>query len=161
MEDIIRNYKGANLTNAKRELRNPKFGKGRDEDGNPIVDWSQLQNADKDGFDITNEEDNGNYIIKDYALPSGTKIIRYGEEYGRYTAPKGTDYNNLSLPYVKETVPYYEYEVVERLRVQVKCVVDRGRVAPGFDSPGGAVQFRHHISIYKSVKAGILKRTYP
>ena len=38
------------------------------------------------------------------------------------------------------------------------CLVDKGIVAPGFDSPGGAVQYFHPITIRESIKRGLLER---
>ena len=42
--------------------------------------------------------------------------------------------------------------------IEVVCMVDMGIVAPGFDSPGGAVQYFHPITIRESIKRGFLKR---
>lgn len=152
----MRNFRGEVITGPRR-LKRLEFGTGKNDSlGNPEVDWSLLsKEADEHGFDKTNLESNGKYFIE-IVLPAGTIIIRYGTESGYFTAPEGTDYDKLALPYVKETVPYYEYVVSKK--ISVTCVVDKGKVAPGFDSEGGAIQYYHHQSILRSVRAGILER---
>lgn len=153
----MKNFRGEILT-GPRQLKRPEYGTGKvDSLGDPIPDWSLLsKEADEDGFDKTNREKNGKYIIE-IELPQGTIIIRYGKESGKFTAPQGTDYEKLAMPYKKETVPYYEYKVIAK-NLHVRCVVQKGRVAPGFDSGGGAIQYCHNMSIYESVKNGVLER---
>ena len=90
-------------------------------------------------------------------LPRGTEIIRYGGEMGYYSTPAETQYEELSLPYIKETVEYHRYRVNAKYLV-LTCVVEKGRVAPGFGSPGGAVQYLHPISILESVNRHFLVR---
>ena len=80
--------------------------------------------ADKDGFDIRNIEKNKKYKIE-IELPYGTILIRYGNETGRFSAPKGTKYEDLALPYVKNTVEYNEYKVIAT-GIKVICVVEKG-----------------------------------
>lgn len=154
---MMKNFRGEILV-GPRQLKKPEYGTGEVNDlGEPIPDWSLLsEEADKHGFDKTNQESNGKHIIE-IELPPGTIIIRYGNESGKYTAPQGTDYENLSMPYKKETVPYYEYKVVAK-SLHVTCVVQKGKVAPGFDSKGGAIQYYHNTTIYESIKKGILER---
>ena len=55
------------------------------------------------------------------------------------------------------TFTYNEYRVIAN-NIEVVCMVDMGIVAPGFDSPGGAVQYFHPITIRESIKRGFLKR---
>lgn len=153
----MRNFRGEIITGPRR-LKKPEYGTGKiDGAGDPEVNWSYLsKEADEHGFDKSNLESNGKYIIE-IELPPGTVIIRYGKESGKYTAPDGTDYEKLALPYVKETVPYYKYKVSTN-SLRVTCIVIQGRVAPGFGSPGGAVQYCHRLTILQSVRAGILAR---
>lgn len=153
----MKNFKGEIITGPRR-LKKPEYGTGKiDTLGDPEVDWSFLsKEADVHGFDITNLESNGKYVIE-IELPPGTIIIRYGRESGKYTAPEGTDYEKLAMPYVKETVPYYKYKVISK-NVLVTCVVEKGKVAPGFDSDGGAIQYYHRLTIFQSVREGILER---
>ena len=152
-----KNYKGDNISGPK-VLEKPEYGTGRhNKNGEPEVNWDYLSEyADNDGFDIRNDEGNGEYKIF-VALPKGTKIIRYGHEEGSFTAPVGTPYENLALPYVKETVEYNEYKVIAD-QVTVECKVCKGKVAPGFSSDGGAIQYKHPITIRASIKERILER---
>ena len=98
----------------------------------------------------------GRYKFKT-TLPFGTRLLRYGNEIGHFTAPKGTLYEQLSLPYKRETVEYHEYEVIADGLV-VTCIVEKGIAAPGFGLPGGAIQYLHEESIQRSVRKNILKR---
>lgn len=153
----MKNYKGE-IISGKKQLINPKYGTGKiDRHGQPIVDWSYLSiHADKDGFDTRNIESNGKYKIN-ITLPYGSIIIRYGNEAGNFTAPQGTEYEKLALPYVKDTVEYNEYRVISA-NLPITCIVEKGKVAPGFDSAGGAIQYLHPITIRESVKKGLLER---
>lgn len=152
-----RNYKGE-IINSPKMLNQPEYGTGKcNRYGEPEINWKYLSEyADDDGFDIRNKEDNGNYKIF-VSLPQGTKIIRYGNEEGSYTAPIGTPYENLALPYVKGTIEYNEYKVIAD-KLTVECKVCKGRVAPGFGSEGGAIQYKHPITIRASIRQRILER---
>lgn len=149
---MAKNYKGEELFDKPRKLTDVKFGSGRIGAFGPEVNWNLVtqcnNNADEDGFDIR-------YEISECVLPAGTKIIRYGNEIGRYTAPIGTTYEMLSLPYVKETIEYHEYNVVEPTKV--KCEVSKGIVASAFGQVGGGVQYKHQKSIAKLLEEGVLK----
>jgi len=146
------------LISGVKKLKSPEYGTGEiDMYGQPVVDWSKLSEyADKNGFDKRNIEKNGKYIIE-MRLPRGTEIIRYGSEMGHFTAPVGTSYEQLALPYEKETVEYHKYRITARFLL-VTCIVEKGIVAPGFGSPGGGVQFLHPITIRESIKKHYLKR---
>lgn len=153
----MKNYKGETISGI-RQLKRPEYGTGKtNRFGQPAVNWSCLSKyADDDGFDIRNRELNGKHTV-DFTLPYGSVIIRYGSEIGRFSAPKGTAYERLSLPYVPESIEYNEYKVIAD-NVRIKCLVEKGIVAPGFDSEGGAVQYLHPIMIRESVKKGMLER---
>ena len=158
-DEILRNYKG-DIINGIPVLRNPKYGTGKfritEYGAVPLVDWSQLKDADKDGFDLNHREEGNKYKIE-VRLPFGTKLLRYGTEGGRFTAPLGTPYERLSLPYEKETVEYHEYVVIAD-GIDVICIVEKGIVAQGFDSIGGAVQYVHHGTIEEAIKNNALDR---
>lgn len=115
--------------------------------GKPVVNWNHpsISYADENGFDIRNLEENGEYIDKEYILPKGTLLCRYGLEGGMFTTYKGTDFTLLGLPWKEETVPYYEYEVIADA-VHVRLIVEKGKVAPAFNG-GGGVQFLHYHPI--------------
>ncbi len=156
MMDVIKNDKGYEISGIK-ELISPEYGTGRFyKDGNPEVDWSHLQNADVNGFDVTNTEGNGDYIIE-INLPRNSHIIRYGGDLGHFTAPKGTKYEELSMPYKKDSVEYNEYVVISD-NITVFCRVTKGKVAPGFNSSGGAVQYFHKKNIRRCIRNKELKK---
>ena len=113
--------------------------------------WELISFGDQFGFDVRRYDS----LVWNYILPVGTRICRYGSISGRFSTDPGTEYNRLSLPYTEKSMPYHEY-IVEG-ECQVKCVVDKGIVAPGFSSPGGAIQYMHHIPIDEALKTGILK----
>lgn len=153
MEDRV-NYKGEEITGIP-ELRKPEYGTGKNyPDGSPIPDWKQVINGDGHGFDKGHVEPNGKHTMK-VVLPKHTRLIRYGKNDGSYTAPKGTEYEQLSLPYVKESVYYHEYEVIAD-SITVTAIVDRGRVARGFDHPGGGIQYFHPYTMIQSYKLGLI-----
>ena len=153
----IRNDKGIIIDGIK-ELQKKEYGTGKfHQNGEPIVNWKLLSDfADDNGFDIRNIEHNNEYKM-DIKLPYGTIIIRYGNETGVFSAPKGTKYEDLALPYIKDTVEYNEYKVIAH-NVNVTCKVVKGKVAPGFASNGGAIQYMHPISIKESIRRKLLKR---
>lgn len=68
---------------------------------------------------------------------------------------KRVEYENLGLPYVKETIEYHEFKVTEDLSVD--CRVVKGLVAPKFQSKGGAIQFMHRQSVRLECEDGYLQ----
>ena len=153
----MKNYNGEAISGIP-QLKKAEYGTGKtDRFGWPVVNWNYLSaHADNHGFDTRNTENNGKHIIK-YILPYGSIIIRYGRDTGYYSAPKGTSYDRLSLPYIPESLEYNEYKVVAD-NLYIICIVDKGSVAPGFDSEGGAIQYLHPFTIKESVKKGMLER---
>ncbi len=120
--------------------------------------WKEfIQFGDDFGFDVRYKDSNGRYIEK-IVLPIGKKVVRYGNDIGSFTTDENTDYTLLSLPYTEQSLPYHEYIVTGEC--EVLCYVDKGIVAPGFDSEGGAIQYRHYMTIYDSMVRGILKEDY-
>lgn len=55
-------------------------------------------------------------------------------------------------------VPENDDVDVDGLRIQ--CTVQKGKVAPMFDSPGGAVQYKHYQSIAKELDENKLKEVF-
>ena len=136
---MIRNWLGEVVTEPF-VVRAPSFLK-ENEVGMMVVNWDGPY-ADDDGFDIRHREPNGLPRMW-IELPVGTELLRYGNPDGSYTAPKGTEYEQLSLPYEKDSMEYNEYRVIaDGILVEV-CRAERGRVAPLFDQPGGGVQYFH------------------
>lgn len=153
----IKNDKGQ-IIDGKKKLLKKEYGTEKFyKNGEPKVNWDLLSKfADNEGFDKRNIEINGKYKIE-VELPYGTIIIRYGNASGNFSAPKGTKYEDLALPYIKETVEYNEYRVIAD-KIKVVCLVEKGIVAPGFGSNGGAIQYLHPISMKESIRTKILER---
>ncbi len=127
-----------------------------DKEGNPL--WREnIQNGDDFGFDLLNKEENEKHIIS-VVLPSGKKVVRYGEPGGSGTTDEGEQFEGISLPYLKESLPYHEYLVMED--TEVECYVDKGKAAPGFGHKGGAIQYRHYFTIHESIMQGILREDF-
>lgn len=105
------NYKGEPVDFIPK-FRKPEYWSGKmNKFGVPIPDWGRLIDADDLGFDKNHKEPNGHYFMK-VVLPKHTRLIRYGRESGIFTAPKGTKYEELALPYTRESLIYHEYEVI-------------------------------------------------
>ena len=155
---IRRNYKGEFLGKKIVELTDTTYGTGEIIYGfYPKINWPEEDEfIDGEGFDKTQNYGDGRYRIRK-KLPYGTRLIRYGNERGSFTAPEGTPYEKLSLPYKKETIEYYEYVVVVD-SIDVICMVEEGVVAPAFDMEGGGIQYLHEESIEKLIKKGKLQR---
>ena len=124
-----RNDLGEDLGDSLVLLTNPKYGTGQYVGFQPVVKWPDPVEGvrDKNGFDISN----GNSISR-IQLPKGTRIIRYGPTTGSYTAPEGSSFSLLGLPYVRETCEYHVFEV-KADSISVFCIVHMGRVAAAFD----------------------------
>lgn len=153
----LRNDSGETVTGYP-SLRKAEYGKGyyAGDKRKPRPDYEKwLQHADPNGFDMTYVDGSGNYITE-IALPKGTRLIRYGSDAGRYTAPKGTEYNELSLPWEKSSCEYHEY-IVTADNITVICIVKKGVVAPGFECIGGGVQYLHPRTIIQSIEDGLLE----
>ena len=152
-----RNYYGQ-IISKPFQLASPDFGTGMVTNGIPVVDWSghRTTYADEHGFDKPNIEKNGQYTIQ-YTLPKGTKIVRYGAERGHYSAPENTRFEEVALPYTIESVEYHEYRVIAK-GLRVRCIVEKGKVAPMFNQPGGGVQYLHNTSILELIRENKLER---
>lgn len=149
---MLRNDRGESISKNDRRLKDDSYGIITP-DGEVFVNWDLLYknpHVDENGFDTKHREARGKYKIT-VILPKGTELIRYGAETGHFTAPQGTDYEQLSLPYVRDTVEYHQYRVIAD-GVEVFCYVERGRVAPGFGSVGGGVQFYHKKNLIQCIK---------
>lgn len=157
MDEKVYNYRGTDLEGKKIELLNPEYG-FVDDDNIPHINWGKETDiCDSNGFDKNYRpiSDSNNYVISDYIIPKGTIICRYGFSGGYFTTTKGTEYELLGLPYVKESIEYHEYRVSEDLSVD--CYVTKGKVAPKFLSCGGAIQFMHRQSIMLECEDGYLQ----
>jgi hypothetical protein len=157
MTSIKYNVLGEDITEHMLEVIDDEFGY-IDENNIPHINWrAEDDSCDKDGFDKTYRpiSNSDEYLVCDYILPKGTIICRYGNPFGRFTTVRGTNYNKLGLPYKMNTIEYHEYQVTEDLSVD--CVVDKGHVAPQFNSMGGAIQFKHRQMITLECEDGCLK----
>lgn len=155
MKCLIRNWVGEKVTNPY-VVRDRSFLM-TDEKGRIKINWSGPR-ADSDGFDKEHREPNGRPRML-VELPVGTELLRYGAPGGSFTAPKGTDYEQLSLPYEKSSMEYNEYRVIAHGVLVEVCTAERGRVAPLFNQPGGGIQYYHgDDSVQDLLDAKKLKR---
>lgn len=156
-KEKIYNYLGQDLSNTKIQLSDSEYGYV-DKENIPHINWGIEDNkCDKNGFDKEYRPIEGidTYIIENYIIPKGTILCRYGFEGGIFTTLKGSAYETLGLPYIKESIEYHEYVVSED--VCVSCYVTKGKVAPKFASVGGAIQFMHKQSIALECEDGFLQ----
>ncbi len=123
----------------------------RDKNGYPVLKcWrSDSAIADNEGFDKRFE-------ISNTYLEKGTVLCRYGTLNGRFSAPVGTNFDFLGLPYIKETMPYNEFLVVKD-GLEVQWFVLKGIAAPAFESIGGAIQYWHLQSLENEIEDGYLE----
>lgn len=144
------------------ELRKKEYWSGEFDAGDPrrpkpdFERW--LVHADGNGFDVTREILPGAYQVH-ITLPVGTHIIRYGSPFGFYSAPYGTRFEELSLAWKEDSCEYHEY-IVQKEALGVYCLVMKGYVAPGFEMPGGGIQFYHDVSIHRSLEDDVLGEVY-
>lgn len=160
MNEKLFNYLGKELTNVRIQLAKPEYGYV-DSKNIPHINWGdETDKCDKHGFDKEFRPLPGSevYVIENYIIPKGTTLCRYGFVGGFFTTLKGTAYEKLGLPYIKETIEYHEYKVTEDL--EVDCYVTKGIVAPKFLSTGGAIQFKHKQEIFHECNDGYLEEDF-
>ncbi|MGX7695467.1 TNT domain-containing protein [Gordonia polyisoprenivorans] len=104
--------------------------------------WNVEKNTwnwpDKQGYVL---DGNGNPIKSEFTLSPGTRIDRYGSEYGNFLAPEGTPYAKRGLPPVNlvgdypEACNYHDYTVLKPMKVY------SGKIAPVFEQPSLGLQY--------------------
>ncbi|MBF0776803.1 MULTISPECIES: TNT domain-containing protein, partial [unclassified Streptococcus] len=102
------------------------------------INWPQ-----NDGFDGT---------PKNISLQPGTRIDRYGSDYGTFTSPEGVPYEQRAVAPGTDLKAYSIFEVVEPLEVRA------GKVAPWFDEPGGGLQYLLPDSVDELLEKNIVRR---
>ena len=85
-------------------------------------------------------------------LQLGTRIDRYGSDYGSFTSPEGLPYGMRAVAPGTDQRPYSVFEVIEPIKVK------SGSVAPWFDEIGGGIQYLMPDTIDELLDAGILRR---
>ncbi|HAG69035.1 MAG TPA: hypothetical protein DCL38_03585 [Lachnospiraceae bacterium] len=157
MKEKVYNYLGEDISNVQILLLKDEYGYV-DKNNIPHINWGiENEKCDADGFDKEYRPVDGSneYVIRDYIIPKGTIVCRYGFPGGMFSTLKGSEYEDLGLPYVKETIEYHEFKVTEDLTVD--CLVTKGLVAPKFQSEGGAVQFMHRQPVRLECEDGYLQ----
>jgi hypothetical protein len=86
-----------------------------------------------------------------YTLRPGTRIDRYGDEFGSFVSPEGTSFGARALPPGWEHKPYNSYEVIKPFDV------NSGTTAPWFDQPGGGTQYQLPMNINDLLKQGYIR----
>lgn len=137
-DEKVYNVKGEELFDFP-DYENPDFGTYHPVKGYTQPHWDKYRDdnvSDLDGFDKTVTMPGGDYKER-VVLPKGFRFARFGGPVKGYfgTVP-GTEYEKLGLPYKKLTCEYHVYEVLEDIEV------DKGIVAPIFNSKGGGDQFK-------------------
>lgn len=82
----------------------------------------------------------------------GTKIDRYGSDFGTFTSPLGIPYEQRALSPGTELKPYSQFGVLKPINVKV------GQIAPWFNEPGGGIQYVTPDTIDELIDAGYLRR---
>ena len=88
----------------------------------------------------------------DEVLQPGTRIDRYGSDFGSFTSPEGIPYEMRAVAPGTDLKPYSVFEVVEPINVKA------GDIAPWFDEPGGGIQYLLPDTVDELLDAGILRR---
>lgn len=146
------NRRGKHVRLKDLKIKDPKFEKTL-ENGSVIPDWTEENDhVDGNGFDKGFRGTHG-YVNRIF-LRKGYRVARFGTANGRLFAPVGSEYDKLGLPYVFESIQYHEYIVIKPFEVRM------GKVAPMFDSVGGAWQFYQRKKIRWLVKHGYLKEDF-
>lgn len=105
---------------------------------------------------------NGGFVSKGVrTLPAGTRLSRYGSEYGDYTSPEGTPYEGRGLPPARAQAQHRVYTVLKEIPVLhgEAATVENKRTGEVF--AGGAEQYQHTMSIDLLVKQGYLAEVKP
>ena len=85
---------------------------------------------------------------REFLMP-GTKIDRFGSEFGRYFSPHGTPLNMRALP-IGKTGKYNAYKVLKPFEVQSSTI------APAFGKIGLGKQYLSPVKINVLLKRGII-----
>ena len=88
----------------------------------------------------------------DEVLQPGTRIDRYGSDFGSFTSPEGIPYEMRAVAPGTKLKPYSVFEVVEPINVKA------GKIAPWFDEPGGGIQYLLPDTVDELLDAGVLRR---
>lgn len=164
------------LISGEKQLSDLKYSKnyftGKRKNNDPSYSWLPPC-SDGDGFFIKCKKEKIDYgrcfrrlpcketeseLISRQAckLEIGALIARYGHPSGQYASPYGTPYEQLSLPYLQETMEYHVYKVIKPITVE--CEI--GTSAPAFGQPGFGIQFyfsnenglRQYLGLYGKEK---------
>ena len=88
------------------------------------------------------------------AVPVGTKIDRWGSEWGRFLAADRAMFTVRALPVQSLGEPYHRYEVIKEIpaHMSVKSIA-----AEGFEERGGGVQYELSRSVQWLAANGYIK----
>ena len=85
-------------------------------------------------------------------LQPGTRIDRYGSDFGSFVSPEGTPYNMRAVAPGTDMMQYSVFEVVKPLTVTA------GKAMPWFDEIGGGIQYLLPETVDALLDAGIIRR---
>ena len=89
---------------------------------------------------------------EEVTLQPGEKIDRYGDDWGVFTSPMGTKYEERALEPAIILKKYSIFEVVKPIKVE------KGKIAPWFDQPGGGTQYILPDNIVFLLEDGFIRR---
>lgn len=135
-------------TGTELDQFNSKWSEGRDPNsGFEKYRYPTEEHGHPDGFD-TPQDKRAEWV------PAGTKLDRFGSEYGSFLATQGAPWSERALPPYTLSSPYHTYEVTQPFPSWV------GPAAGWFDQPGGATQyFLGEYDVDRLLKAGYLRET--
>ncbi|MBR1433101.1 TNT domain-containing protein [Ruminococcus sp.] len=132
-----------------------------------VLDYDNEQNSKSNTYAETGSHTGairwGEYAVEgsEYfiTLEPGTVLSRWGSEDGVFLSDKGTEYDNLQLPTVKEKKPYSEYEVLKAFPVEVSKIAKQpwNGEEKDTDTETTTEQFRTPVPIRDLVEQGYLK----
>ena len=160
-----------------QDIQVPKSSSVLNSDGS--INWSETP---KGGYVLGVD----GQPIKDIYMPvKGEVIDRYGNPEGRYTSPivngKPYSYSERSLPFVEDLNQYHKYKIVGKyndlqsyidnctdldLKADVEAYIDcynvkldiyKGKIASGFNSVGGGLQYQFTLPIFMLEDLGYIK----
>lgn len=149
MKRPVYNFFKESLTGKELKYKDPTFGKF--ENGIPVTNWTpENEDVDANGFDKRFSFGFNGHTVE-VTLPVGTKLARFGSDFGRVMTKEGTPYEYLGMPFDIRTIEYHTYRVTKPLEVTM------GIVAPMFDSVGGGIQFNCKERVADLCEKGFLE----
>lgn len=115
-------------------INKPRKKEYMNESGIPKFGKMFSDHSDSNGFDIRHD--------KEDIVPKPEEIfVRFGNDNGYFLTTLDSSYEQLSMPYELDTVPFHVYKVNPLYNGNEKISFEKGIVAPDFEQSGGGIQF--------------------